>query len=220
MSAQAKADHMAQNMYFAHDAPDGTTPWYFIDQSGYQYNSAGENLALTNQSASSVVDGWFNSPGHYANMMSSTFVEVGYGIAYVPTFTYEGTTYNNVYLVAAHYGQPVLTTQAPSPPQNQPETAVQSAQVTPETSTPEPPAPIQPSEPTTSTVQEAPTGFEPEPANTSRSGELVQTAENTMSIPTSYAIAGIGIGASLIIIGSWVEIRRLMHHQPLLPRLH
>jgi hypothetical protein len=114
-SAQAKADHLAANNYFAHDTPDGTSPWYFFDEAGYSYLSAGENLALSNQSASSVVDGWYNSPGHRANMLSSSFVEVGYGISFVPTFTYEETKYSNVYLVAAHYAVPQLSVATTTP---------------------------------------------------------------------------------------------------------
>jgi hypothetical protein len=105
-SAQSKADDMAAKGYFAHNSPDGTTPWDFFAKVKFTYDTAGENLALTNQSATSVVDGWYNSPGHRANMLSSQFTEVGYGIAFVPTFTYNGTTYSDVYLVAAHYAKP------------------------------------------------------------------------------------------------------------------
>jgi hypothetical protein len=109
-SAQAKADDMATKAYFAHNTPEGATPWTFFDSVGYSYTTAGENLALTNQSASSVADGWFNSPGHRANLLSSAFAEVGYGIAFAPTFSYKNVTYSNVYLVAAHYALPQATT--------------------------------------------------------------------------------------------------------------
>lgn len=107
-SAQAKADDMVAKGYFAHNSPDGTTPWMFFSKVNYAYDTAGENLALTNQSASAVVDGWYNSPGHRANMLSSLFTEVGYGIAFVPSFTYNGTVYSDVYLVAAHYAKPTM----------------------------------------------------------------------------------------------------------------
>lgn len=110
VSAQAKADDMATKAYFSHNTPEGATPWTFFDSVGYSYATAGENLALTNQSASSVADGWFNSPGHRANLLSSAFTEVGYGIAFVPTFSYNDVTYSNVYLVAAHYALPQATT--------------------------------------------------------------------------------------------------------------
>mgnify|MGYP001558849674 FL=1 len=39
-AAQAKADDMAINSYFAHTSPEGITPWYWIDKSGYTYSYA------------------------------------------------------------------------------------------------------------------------------------------------------------------------------------
>jgi uncharacterized protein YkwD len=44
-SAQAKADDMAAKGYFAHNSPDGTTPWTFFSKANYAYDTAGENLA-------------------------------------------------------------------------------------------------------------------------------------------------------------------------------
>jgi uncharacterized protein YkwD len=45
-AAQDKANDMLAKQYFAHNAPDGKTPWDFIKKQGYQYLSAGENLAV------------------------------------------------------------------------------------------------------------------------------------------------------------------------------
>src|SRR3989338_5348120 len=45
-AAQMKADNMAQNGYFSHISPDGTSPWQWIQKAGYQYQRAGENLAV------------------------------------------------------------------------------------------------------------------------------------------------------------------------------
>src|SRR4051794_29151185 len=45
-AAQAKADDMASDRYFAHVSPDGKTPWDFIGNAGYHYLTAGENLAI------------------------------------------------------------------------------------------------------------------------------------------------------------------------------
>src|SRR6185436_2631416 len=36
-AADQKASHMFANNYWAHIAPDGTTPWYFIKNAGYEY---------------------------------------------------------------------------------------------------------------------------------------------------------------------------------------
>src|SRR6266702_4531171 len=44
-AAQAKATDMATRNYWSHNTPDGKTPWVFVQQSGYQYQLAAENLA-------------------------------------------------------------------------------------------------------------------------------------------------------------------------------
>lgn len=228
ISAQSKADHMATNGYFEHDAPDGTTPWFFFAQAGYSYSSAGENLALSNQSASKVVSDWYNSDGHRANMMSTVFTEVGYGIAFVNSFTYKGVEYPNVYLVAAHYGKPAYT--APTPAATTPaptpaEPAAQSSQpVAASTESPPPSAdPTSPNPTPTPTPKDetkaAPSGFVEEPSNTSRSGtyENVQKSPPSISSPLTYA--GVGTGGVFVAVGSTFEIRRLLRHESLIPRL-
>lgn len=101
-AAQAKAEHMKTNQYFEHTAPDGTTGWYFIEQNGYSYSSAGENLAATNEGSAAVVNGWLNSPGHRANLLSSEYLEVGYGIVYPDNFE----KYTSIYFVVALYAVP------------------------------------------------------------------------------------------------------------------
>ena len=45
-AAQMKANDMAKKGYFAHTSPEGITPWYWIQQAGYAYTAAGENLAV------------------------------------------------------------------------------------------------------------------------------------------------------------------------------
>lgn len=112
-AAQAKAEHMLANGYFAHNAPDGTTGWTFISASGYDYSTAGENLAASNQGASAVVTGWMNSPGHRANLLSATYTEVGYGVVYVGDWTYQEATYSGTYYVVALYASPAAQTATP-----------------------------------------------------------------------------------------------------------
>src|SRR5262249_52613045 len=43
--------------------------------------SWGENIALGHPTAQAVVAAWMNSPGHRANILSTTFTEVGVGLA-------------------------------------------------------------------------------------------------------------------------------------------
>ena len=79
-AAQQKGEHMFANNYWAHIAPDGTTPWYFIKNAGYEYLYAGENLARGFSTASGVVDAWMASPTHRDNMLSENYRDVGFSI--------------------------------------------------------------------------------------------------------------------------------------------
>lgn len=218
-SAQAKADHMAANSYFAHDAPDGTSPWYFFDSVGYSYSTAGENLALTNQDAASVVKGWYDSTGHRANMFSPSFTEVGYGISFVASFTYKDVLYNNVYLVAAHYALP--TSSIPQVPVAPLSTGNPPSE--PQTPT------VKPAENPVETVAEAPRASGNNEAvagnidtenGTSTSGTLAVASRPQPKISADVAHIGLGIGITLVIIGSAIEIRRFIKHLPLIPHLH
>lgn len=80
-SAQAKADDMAARGYFAHKGPDGKTPWAWIEGVGYDYQYAGENLAVRFVDSKDVMAGWMASPTHRANIVKSAYTEVGVGIA-------------------------------------------------------------------------------------------------------------------------------------------
>jgi uncharacterized protein YkwD len=68
-AACLKADHMIANDYWSHNAPDGTTPWSFIDKTGYRYLTAGENLAYGYRTEAGVVDGWMKSKTHKDNIL-------------------------------------------------------------------------------------------------------------------------------------------------------
>ena len=79
-AAKGKANHMMQNNYWAHFAPDGTTPWKFIISSGYDYMYAGENLAKGFVNSSDAVDAWMDSPTHRDNILSNQYSDVGFAI--------------------------------------------------------------------------------------------------------------------------------------------
>lgn len=80
-AAQNKANDMLARQYFAHNTPDGETPWSFIKAVGYSYTTAGENLAIDFTQAENVQTAWMNSPGHRANILNGNFTEIGIGIA-------------------------------------------------------------------------------------------------------------------------------------------
>lgn len=99
-AAQAKADDMAARDYWSHDTPDGKTPWTFITAAGYDYQTAGENLAYGFATAGDTVTGWMNSPEHRANILNTTYRDVGFGIANIPDYQSGGPET----LVVAMYG--------------------------------------------------------------------------------------------------------------------
>lgn len=101
-AAQAKAEHMVKNRYFAHFAPDGTSPWNFMTNASYSYEVAGENLAITNEDESAVITGWLNSPTHKENMLSTSYSHIGIGIASYGD--YQGN--KNTTVIVAMYGAP------------------------------------------------------------------------------------------------------------------
>ncbi len=80
-AAKAKASYMFEKNFWAHVAPDGTTPWYFIKDAGYQYQYAGENLARGFNSAPDVVDAWMASPSHRENLLSPNYKDIGFAVA-------------------------------------------------------------------------------------------------------------------------------------------
>lgn len=81
LAAQKKAEDMIAKGYFAHFAPDGTSPWHWIDAVGYEYASAGENLAIDFFDSKDVVGAWMNSPGHRKNIMKQKYAEIGMAVA-------------------------------------------------------------------------------------------------------------------------------------------
>ncbi len=79
-AALAKGQHMFANQYWAHTAPDGTSPWTFIRNSGYSYQVAGENLARDFSDTGGMVQAWMASPTHQANIMNTRYQETGVAV--------------------------------------------------------------------------------------------------------------------------------------------
>ena len=100
--AQLKANDMAQKGYFAHVSPEGKAPWYWFKQVGYDYEYAGENLAVDFTDSQDVDQAWMNSPTHKANILKGAYTEMGTGIA---TGTYQGSV---TVFVAQEFGKPAV----------------------------------------------------------------------------------------------------------------
>lgn len=108
-AAQAKAEDMVRSDYWAHESPSGRTPWSFITSSGYQYSSAGENLAYGFASAEDSVAGWMASPEHRANLLDPEYKDVGFGVATSPDYLGHGRQT----VVVAEYARPAGAQAAP-----------------------------------------------------------------------------------------------------------
>lgn len=72
------ADMFARG-YFAHDTPEGLTPFDRMREADVRFLVAGENLALA-PTLSIAHTGLMNSPGHRANILRPQFGRVGIGI--------------------------------------------------------------------------------------------------------------------------------------------
>lgn len=70
---------------FSHTRPDGTDCFSLLKESGIAYQAAGENIAAGQSSPKEVVEGWMNSPGHRANILSPDFHKLGVGYVNVNT---------------------------------------------------------------------------------------------------------------------------------------
>lgn len=103
-AAQAKAEDMVARNYWSHKTPDGKEPWTFIDNTGYRYIQAGENLAYGFSNTESTLQGWMNSPSHKENLLNPDFTEAGFGFANSNNFQNNGPET----VVVALYGRPTV----------------------------------------------------------------------------------------------------------------
>ncbi len=79
-AALAKGTDMINKGYWAHVSPDGTQPWWFFTNFGYDYRYAGENLARDFSDPNSAVDAWMASSSHRENLLSGKYKEIGIGV--------------------------------------------------------------------------------------------------------------------------------------------
>ncbi|MFG3514152.1 sigma-70 family RNA polymerase sigma factor [Streptomyces bobili] len=74
------SEDMDARDFFDHTNPDGADPGQRITAAGYRWSTYGENIAMGQQSAESVMTSWMNSPGHRANILNCDFKNIGVGI--------------------------------------------------------------------------------------------------------------------------------------------
>ncbi len=77
--ARYKSQDMRDNRYFSHTSPVYGSPFEMIRSFGITYRSAGENIAKGQRTPQAVVNAWMNSSGHRANILNSSFTQIGVG---------------------------------------------------------------------------------------------------------------------------------------------
>lgn len=83
-AAKAHAKDMADQGYFAHTSPSGSTMKQRAEQSGYTgWQELGENIAA-GYTVHDVIQGWLDSPSHCQTLMDPKLKEVGMSYLYQP----------------------------------------------------------------------------------------------------------------------------------------
>ncbi|MDE6745654.1 MAG: secretion protein, partial [Oscillospiraceae bacterium] len=77
--ARAKSQDMKDKNYFSHTSPTYGSPFDMMKTFGISYRTAGENIAMGYSTPEKVVDAWMNSEGHRANILNSSYKEIGVG---------------------------------------------------------------------------------------------------------------------------------------------
>jgi uncharacterized protein YkwD len=80
LAADDRMHDMEDLEYWSHDAPDGRSPFVWLKPRGYDFRFAGENLATGFETVEVLVQGWMESPGHRANILSADYADVGIAV--------------------------------------------------------------------------------------------------------------------------------------------
>jgi hypothetical protein len=100
-AAELKVDDMFDKQYFDHVSPIGVGVPDIMSETGYDYISVGENLALGNyKDDKNLVQAWMDSPPHKENVLNSSFTEVGIS---VKKGLYEGV---DMWMAVQEFGRP------------------------------------------------------------------------------------------------------------------
>lgn len=111
-AAQDHVEDMAKDDFFSHTGKDGSSVLDRVQDAGYAPRAVGENIAAGQTTPEQVVQGWINSPGHRANMLSDNFTEIGIGYDFLANDT-GSVNYNHYW--AQVFGQSRSGVASPSP---------------------------------------------------------------------------------------------------------
>lgn len=77
--ARLKSQDMKDKKYFSHTSPTYGSPFDMMKKFGISYRTAGENIAMGQRTPEAVMTAWMNSSGHRANILNSTYTQIGVG---------------------------------------------------------------------------------------------------------------------------------------------
>ena len=105
-AARLHTRSMANDDFISHYGIDGSSPFERIQDAGYQYSAAGENIAAGYRTPAAVVDAWMGSARHRASILNPNFTEIGVGYEYLANDT--GSVNYNSYWTTT-FGNPTET---------------------------------------------------------------------------------------------------------------
>lgn len=79
-AAYLKAKDILALDYFNHYSPQGKSPWYWFEESGYNYWTAGENLGIGFLDSEEIYQAWYESPDHRYNLLNPDYKEIGIAV--------------------------------------------------------------------------------------------------------------------------------------------
>ncbi len=206
-AAQAKADDMAARGYFSHKDPNGSEPWKWVIDAGYDYAYAGENLAVRFFDSADVVDAWMHSPSHRANVVKGVYKDIGIGVA---EGTYEGQKTTFVVQFFGTSRAELGIAPASQPVAAQPKPAPVAAKVAAASVAEVPEVPVE------TAVSEALTSA-PVPAQPTVEGRSTQIPSSVVRIfnsPRTMALSILAAILTLLIVALVLAIVIHMHVQP------
>jgi len=104
-AAYGHSQDMGVNDFFSHTGSDGSTAQERIEAAGYtSWNWIGENVAAGYSSPAAVMSAWMDSAGHQANILRTSFREIGMGYYYDASDTYPGGTWGYAHYWTQDFG--------------------------------------------------------------------------------------------------------------------
>jgi uncharacterized protein YkwD len=87
IAARSHSEDMARHAYFAHEAPNGTSPFQRMHAAGVRYTWAGENLGEDEYGSpvsmlQQINTAMMNSTDHRANLLRTTFTAIGISVVF------------------------------------------------------------------------------------------------------------------------------------------